>query len=272
MEENENNTLNNGGEEVKKDLTPPEGEPVSSVEAPVSASLEKEATIEQDGGASNQSEQVSKIDVSSKREAAVESSTFKEKFNKNKKRNIAIIAAIAVVVIALIIVGLIVAGETKAKQEYNNYINKLHETVEDIREGAVKAESLGTTVHDIWHSAIWKDDEKWDADIEPYHSDDFNEALSNFFYSTEGIKQVAEVEAYKGIVEDDMKELASPPKGCEQAYAAVSNVFDDYEKFCELATDPSGNLSSYTSQFNTYDSELAGSLRSVDSKIPELKN
>lgn len=50
MEENENNTLNNGGEEVKKDLTPPEGEPVSSVEAPVSASLEKEATIEQDGG------------------------------------------------------------------------------------------------------------------------------------------------------------------------------------------------------------------------------
>lgn len=210
--------------------------------------------------------------MSSKREEAVESSTFKEKFNKNKKRNIAIIAAIAVVVIALIIVGLIVAGETKAKQEYNNYINKLHETVEDMREGAVKAESLGTTVHDIWHSAIWKDDEKWDADIEPYHSDDFNEALSNFFYSTEGIKQVAEVEAYKGIVEDDMKELASPPKGCEQAYAAVSNVFDDYEKFCELATDPSGNLSSYTSQFNTYDSELAGSLRSVDSKIPELKN
>lgn len=188
-----------------------------------------------------------------------------------KKRVIAIVAAVVAAIILAFIVFSTMSAE-QAKAEYNAYVEKLEKVQQEMIDGAVEAESLGSKVHDIWHAAIWEDDKnEWDAEIQPYFATDFNEALSNFATSVEGVQESAKVAAMQELVEEDMKELQNPPEGCERAYDAFSDVFDDYSKFCELATNPSGSLTSFTSTFNTLDTELASSIGGLSSKIPAKK-
>ena len=50
-----------------------------------------------------------------------------------------------------------------------------------------------------------------------------------------------------------MKNLKNPPEGYEDAYDDLKSLYDWYTKLTELAVNPSGNLTSYTSDYNEAD-------------------
>lgn len=53
-----------------------------------------------------------------------------------------------------------------------------------------------------------------------------------------------------------MRKMSDPPEEFEDAYEALRELFDAYTEFTNLVINPSGNLQTFTSNFNDADSAL----------------
>ena len=53
-----------------------------------------------------------------------------------------------------------------------------------------------------------------------------------------------------------MKELKNPPDVYDDAYDALKDLYECYSKLTNMAVNPTGSLSSYTSDFNSVDSDF----------------
>jgi len=60
-----------------------------------------------------------------------------------------------------------------------------------------------------------------------------------------------------------MKDLKNPPDEYKDAYDALKDLYEVYTDLTQCAVDPSGNLSSYTSSFNTADSDFVKYYKAV---------
>lgn len=52
-----------------------------------------------------------------------------------------------------------------------------------------------------------------------------------------------------------MKEMRNPPDEYEEAYDALSELYDAYVNLTNLVTSPSGSLQTFSTNFNDADSE-----------------
>ena len=60
-----------------------------------------------------------------------------------------------------------------------------------------------------------------------------------------------------------MKDMRNPPKEYEEAYGALKDFYDAYTKLVNLAVNPTGNLTSYTSSFNEADTETLNTYKAA---------
>ena len=189
--------------------------------------------------------------------------------NSNTKK-IVIIAVAVILAIAAIIGVVAIAKSSKEKKDaaaaqaayadnLRNYKKNLALVRSTMLSGAAEAESAAGLIHDVWYNAIYeKSDSRTNKYTKPYgvFVSDFNTALKNLFSDSSFTSQTASIKLNQVTVEGLMKKLVNPPDEYKEAYSAVRDLYEVYTDLCNCATNPTGNLQSYTSTFNTADNDF----------------
>lgn len=179
----------------------------------------------------------------------VEIINVKPKMSK-MKRNL-IIVAIAVIILSCI--GGFILKQWLDKRTAAVYRENLQTAVTTMLSGAVKAESCGNLIHNVWKNAIYeKSDDETDEYTKGEYSFfvDFDTALSNLFADHTFEADINEIKRNQEMVQALMKDLQNPPAEFEDAYAALKKFYDSYTELVGCATNPTGSLTTYTSTFN----------------------
>ena len=182
-------------------------------------------------------------------------STVKQKKKKHKG------VIISIIVFALILVSVLGIGILQKVKELKYYSNM--EAISYIMlDGAAKAETAGNLIKSVWYNAIF---EERDNETDQYTMkngkfvDDFNDALSELFSDENFINSISEIEINQSEVTDLMKQLKNPPKKYEEAYSVLKEYYDNYLKMTKIVISPTGNLITFSEDFNTYDSNTVDS-------------
>ncbi len=189
------------------------------------------------------------------------------KMKQNTKKYI----IIAVVAIMSAIVAFLVGNnihqknlEAKAEAEAAQYREKYAANLENVSTsmllGAVEAEEAGNLIKSVWYNAIYKKyDSKTNKYTRPkgYYVSDFNTALSNLFLDSDFRSKISSIETNQGTVAGLMKELKNPPEEYDEAYDAIKALYDAYTALTNLATNPTGSLTTFSQNFNEADSKFA---------------
>ena len=179
-----------------------------------------------------------------------------------KSKKIIAIAAVVVLIVALIAVAVVQGQKKKEAEEaakrMEEYSTNLELVTYSMLSGAGDAETCGNLIKKVWYNAIYEErDDSTDKYTRPsgYFVSDFNDALQNLYSDSSFSLQISGIEDNQDTVNSLMKKLKNPPDEYEDAYEAVTELYDAYLTLTNLATDPSGSLQTFSSNFNDADSE-----------------
>lgn len=188
------------------------------------------------------------------------------KMNKQTKKRIIVAAVVAALLIVGTIIGAIIIKGAKAAKEAQlakesaaNYDSNLSLLSFYMLTGGAKAETAGNLIKKVWYNAIYEErDYETDKYTRPngYFVDDFNTALGNLFSDNSFKQTIKEIEDNQDLVASLMKEMKNPPDGYDEAYQALKECYDEYLNFTNLVTNPTGSLTTFSSNFNNADSSF----------------
>ena len=176
---------------------------------------------------------------------------------------IAVITVIAAATIAAIgvqmhkknVAAKVAAEAQKQSEEYGTNLNM---AAYSILSGASDAETCGNLIKQVWYNSIYEQsDSKTDKYTKPngYYVSDFNDALKNLFLDSSFNDQIEDINDNNDTVNSLIKKLKNPPEEYKDAYESISKLYDAYLSLTNLATDPTGNLQTYSQNFNDADNE-----------------
>lgn len=184
------------------------------------------------------------------------------KIAKKSKKTMAI-AAVVLLIAALIAVAAVQGQKKKDAEEAAKRIEEYSANLElvtySMLSGAGDAETCGNLIKKVWYNAIYEErDDSTDKYTRPNGNfvSDFNDALKNLYSDSSFSLQISGIEDNQDTVNSLMKNLKNPPDEYEDAYEAVTEFYDAYLTLTNLATDPSGSLQTFSSNFNDADSEV----------------
>lgn len=183
-----------------------------------------------------------------------------------KSKKIILIATIAVIVAAIITaIGVQThkknveeKAKAEAQKKSEEYGTTLNEAAHSMLSGAGDAEVCGNLIKKVWYNSIYEEsDSETDKYTQPggFFVSDFNVALQILFLDSDFSTQIENINDNKDTVNSLMKKLKNPPEEYKEAYEALSELYDAYISLTNLATDPTGNLQTYSQNFNDADSE-----------------
>lgn len=123
---------------------------------------------------------------------------------------------------------------------------------------AGQAEECGNLIKQVWYNAIYEErNTSTDKYTRPngYFVKDFNDALNNLFEDSSFQTRIRNIEKNQDTMNSLMKELKNPPEEYEDAYEAVSELYDAYLTLTNLVVNPTGSLQTFSDDFNDADSE-----------------
>lgn len=171
---------------------------------------------------------------------------------KSKKKTIIIVIVVAIV--ALLLVGVKLVYDAVARA---NYMYDAEECAYLMLDGCVDAETACNKIVAVWNNSIWQTDDpetnQYTTDEDGYFYDDFNDALESLFSDKSFQKDISEISDNLYDVNQKMKGLQNPPKGCERAYQQLSDYYDEYYNLMNCALNPTGSLSTFSDDFNDAD-------------------
>ena len=205
---------------------------------------------------------------------------------------IAIIAAAVLVIAAILISGAVRdAREKKAAEEAaataaaerEEYIENLNTLRMDMLTTGAKAEELANLIHSVWYNTIYEEsDESTNKyciksskykSTKSYYSDDdfnsdFNTSLSALFLDSSYIDDAATVQTGVDSITELFGKMQNPPEDLSGCYTVLGDMYDAFMDLAGCATNPSGNLSSYTSTFNDADNDFIDCYEKLGAMIP----
>lgn len=187
------------------------------------------------------------------------------KIEKNTKKRIIITVAVIVLAIVALLVGKnikdkqtaerLAAEAAKRSQEYASTLETASYTM---LLGAGSAERACNLIKSVWYNAIF---EERDSETDPYTRpygyfvSDFNDALSNLFSDSSFSSLISTIETNQESTASLMKELRNPPEEYAEAYEAAKELYAAYKDLTNLATNPTGNLKTFSDNFASADTE-----------------
>lgn len=193
----------------------------------------------------------------------VEVTNVKLAMGKKHKKAL-IISLVLIVLIILGVVGSSIVFKQSKKKEYAGNYKRI---VDLMIFGAAEAESTGGLIHDVWYNTIYEKDnyktDKYTKDLKGKFYEDFNDSLHYLMISDEYTTSKEEIEENQEKVQALMKELTNPPEEYKEAYAVLKDFYDAYSRLVNLAINPTGSLTSYTSNFNEADTDTVNQYKTV---------
>lgn len=206
----------------------------------------------------------------------VEITSFNIKGNNIKKTVVSVLIVLAVVLTAIFTYNTVQqkSAEAKVLQEKKEYAQNLSLVRKTMIEGAAEAEYVGKLMGRIWFNAIYEEDDHTTNEYTQDNGtfvDDFNTALFAYQTSDEYGDTVELIIDNQAEVAKLIKKLQSPPDGLERANDTVTELHEAYLSLCKNATDPSGNLGSYTDSVNANIDKYLTLHDKLETQIPEFK-
>lgn len=123
-----------------------------------------------------------------------------------------------------------------------------------------QAEIIGGKFYDVWQKTI--DDGSVKISGEKYT--DFNDAIEvqSAVFDANGDLDKIKV-AYDNLKRDYKVLSQNVTKRSRDKFARVKKLYSDLNEFYNLSTSPSGSLSSYSTDFNQLDSDIAAALKDL---------
>lgn len=174
---------------------------------------------------------------------------------KNRKT-----AIIAISVVAVIIVGLFVGMKIHREKVSIKYGESIETVSAKMIAGSAIAEDACNLTRSVWNNTIF---EKYDSSTNKYTRknngtggfyDDFNDAISALYADSDFSAKISSIEVNQTEVAETMKTLTNPPEEYAEEYEALKKFYDAYLDLTNLATNPTGNLQTYSSNFSDADS------------------
>ena len=162
-----------------------------------------------------------------------------------------------VIIIGIIFfIGLLIFNNVKK----SNYTTNLGIITKKMLDGGVIAEELTGLTHDVWYNTIYKrrnsKTDKYTMVSSNSFWRDFNDALSSLARDSEIKNKKNELEKICNEVENLMKLLINPPKDLQNNYNDLDKLYRSFTTFVDLALNPSGSLTSFTSKVNETSSQF----------------
>lgn len=164
-----------------------------------------------------------------------------------KKRRLILLSLITSV---LIIAAIFITYFLLELKKYNTYVDNLNLLKVAMINGGSDSETLLNLTAKVWFNSIYNEDDP-ETDIytknnSGYFYDDFNIALSYFFNGTYSKSLIDNIKANQIIVDNIMKNMQKPPRGLENCYSTVTDLYSVYKSLTDLAINPSGSLQSFS--------------------------
>lgn len=186
---------------------------------------------------------------------------------KQKVKKIGIIAILAVVALVVAFFGYRVYQSQKVEEAKQQYQSNLKLATTTMLNGGSMAEDAGGLIHDVWYDTIYENDRastrKYTMSSSYSFNDDFNTSLMKLMIDDDFSKTLDDIRGNQNSVRQYMKDLKNPPEGYEDAYNDLKTLYDWYTKLTEIAVNPSGNLNSYTSNYNEADQGFANAYKTM---------
>ena len=183
----------------------------------------------------------------------------------NKSRIIKILSI--VLVLAVIIIAAVIGIQSSSKKKaVADYASNYNSAVTTMLTGSYEAETCCSLIKSVWYNTIYEESDpktdKYTRKKSYYGSgygsfnDDFNTSLANLFADSSFKSKVSSIETNQSEVASLMKNLNNPPEEYRDAYDALKDFYEAYTELTNLATNPSGSLSTYSSSYNSADSKV----------------
>lgn len=191
------------------------------------------------------------------------------KIDRKSKKIIMIVAAVLLIAI---LTAVIVVQEQKKKEaeeetkRMERYLSNLESVTYSMISGAGEAENCGNLTKKVWYNAIYKE---WDDSTDDftredgYFVSDFNVALQNLYADSDFSAEISGIVDNQNTVNSLMKKLKNPPDEYEDAYTAVTELYDAYLTLTNLVIKPVGSFQTFSSNFNDADSNVVNCYNEV---------
>lgn len=192
------------------------------------------------------------------------------KVSKKTQKNIFIAAAAIIALLVAILIGTSISKKQEAeayRQQLEQYEQKLETASFTMLMGAIQAEEAGNLIKNVWYNSIYKNyDSTTDKYTRPkgYFVSDFNTAIGNLFSDSDFLADIESIETSQETIATLMKELKNPPEEYKEAYQALKELYEAFNSLANLATNPTGNLTSFSQNFNTADTEFSNCYSAMD--------
>lgn len=161
----------------------------------------------------------------------------------------------------ILIIGLVVLVAIFGFKAFQSimYQQNLNTICYEIIQSAANTETCCNQIHDVWYNTIF---EVSDESTDKYtmkngkFNADFNDSLSALYDDENFINDVSDIKYEQEHILDLMKKLNNPPAKYKESYKYLKELYEEYTKFSNMAIDPSGNLYSYTEEYNESDETL----------------
>ena len=158
-------------------------------------------------------------------------------------------AGIILLVLVIAIIGGRQIASNTAQKRGEKYVESLQDTALTMLQGAGDAEDCGNLIYKVWRNAIYEENDT-ETDIYTKKNgmfvSDFNDALNSLFYTP------------------SFENMKNPPEEYEDAYDALSELYDSYLEFTNLVIDPNGSLRTYSDDFTDADNRVAKCFNTVE--------
>lgn len=180
----------------------------------------------------------------------------------NAKKTIIITLSVMVIIVLAVTAfwGLKTVKDKKEKESAIAQFKSNYESVTYLMlDGGAEAEGVCNLIKSVWYNAIYeKSDVTTDKYVkkEYYGYNDFNTALGNLFSDSDFNAKLLTIEANQESVDTKMKLLKNPPEGYTEEYEVINDLYDEYITLTNLATNPTGSYSTYSSSFTDSDTNF----------------
>lgn len=210
----------------------------------------------------------------------------------NTKRTTIRKVIIGLVVGAVVLAGIIfivhISMENRARAEAvavrSEYISNLRLVHREMLMAAADSESMANLIRKVWYNTIY---EKTDSETNKYtimsfryqegktyynksdFNSDFNTSLSTLFNDLEIKDKVTKIKAECLVIDGLYGELQNPPDDLTSCRTTLEEAYNAFQVLARCGTSPSGNYTSYTSEFSDADNRFMDAYRKLEAIIPE---
>lgn len=152
------------------------------------------------------------------------------------------------------------------------YIANLNDMLLISLAGAAESENMCNLTYKVWYDTIYEEYRYETADFTQQNGrfrDDFNDALIALYSDEKTAQSVNDIKANRTLVDEIFKNLNNPTEEFQSCYDVVDELYSAYHNLTELALNPSGNLKSYSENFEQYDSAYMEQYNKLNLLIPE---